>query len=160
MIGLGCDGTNTNIGERAGIKALIKEDMPWIVVFWCLAHRLELSLKDALSSTHFKAIDELLLQVYYVYEKFPKKCHKLEEIVTELKNCLEPDDMPSKGGSRPLQASGTRFVAHKVAALGRLVDRFGAYISHLTALVEEPGVRSTHKQKLKGYIKKWGNSRF
>ena len=39
--------------------------------------------------------------------------------------------------------------------MGRLVDRFGAYISHLTALVEDPGVRSTHKQKLKGYIKKW-----
>ena len=22
--------------------------IPWIVIFWCLAHRLELSLKDAL----------------------------------------------------------------------------------------------------------------
>ena len=90
-----------------------------------------------------------------MYENSPKKCQELEDIVTELKSCLEPDDMPTKGGSRPLRASGTRFVAHKVAALGRLVDRFGAYISHLTALVEDPGVRSTHKQKLKGYIKKW-----
>ena len=44
-----------------------------MVVFWCLAHRLELSIKDALCSTHFKAIDELLLQVYYVYENSPKK---------------------------------------------------------------------------------------
>ena len=72
MIGLGCDGTNTNTGERAGVKALVKEDMPWIVVFWCLAHRLELLIKDTLCSTHFKAIDEFLLQVYYVYENSPK----------------------------------------------------------------------------------------
>ena len=60
---------------------------------------------------------------YIMYMKnLHKKYHQLEEIVTELKNCLEPEDMPSKGGSRPLRASGTRFVAHKVAALGRLVD--------------------------------------
>lgn len=47
LIGFGCDGTNANIGKHSGLKAHLKEAVPWVVVFWCLAHRLELSLKDA-----------------------------------------------------------------------------------------------------------------
>jgi len=38
-------------------------------VSWCLAHRLELSVKDALKDTFFKEIDELLLQVYSMRTK-------------------------------------------------------------------------------------------
>ena len=37
-----------------------------------LAHRLELSVKNALKGTFFKEIDGLLLEVYYEYEKSPK----------------------------------------------------------------------------------------
>lgn len=53
LVGFGCDGTNANIRERGGLKGHLKEAVPWVVVFWCLAHRLELSLKDALKSMHF-----------------------------------------------------------------------------------------------------------
>ena len=45
--------------------------MPWIVVFWCMAHRLELAI-DALKSGLLSQIDELLLRIYYLYEKAPK----------------------------------------------------------------------------------------
>ena len=84
MIRLGCDGTNANIGSGGGLKSYLQEDIPWVIVTWCLAHRLELSIKDALKDTFFKEIDELLLQVYYVYERSPKKCHELKEIVDNL----------------------------------------------------------------------------
>ena len=62
--------------------------------------------------------------------------------------------MPSKGGTRPLCACGTRFVVHKVAALERMIDRFGAYISHLTAMTEDASVKPADKAKMKGYVKK------
>ena len=39
-----------------------------------MAHRPELLLKDALKSTYFATVNELLLQVYFLYEKSPKKC--------------------------------------------------------------------------------------
>lgn len=56
LIGLGCDGTNVNIGAR-GLRGFLEEAVPWIIVFWCLAHRMahhiELSLKDALATTFF-----------------------------------------------------------------------------------------------------------
>ena len=158
LIGFGCDGTNANMADR-GLKGMLKKAVPWVIVFWCLGHRLELSLKDALKATFFASIDELLLQVYFLYEKAPKKCRELELVVDELKACLEPTEIPSKGGSRPLRACGTRFVAHKVAALGRLVDRFGVYLCHVAAMTEDRSIRSIDRQKLKGYLLKWRDAK-
>ena len=160
MIGLGCDGASSNLGSGCGLKGNIQKDIPWIIVSWCLAHRLELSIKDALNASFFKRIDELLLQIYYVYENSPKKCVELKEIVEDLKQCMEDTEMPTKGGVRPLRACGTRFIAHKVSALTRLVDRFGAYLSHLIALSEDRSLKSVDRQKLKGYVLRWQKSKF
>ena len=43
---------------------------------WCMAHRLELAVPDALKATvtAFDTVDDLLLKLYYLYEKYPKKC--------------------------------------------------------------------------------------
>ena len=81
------------------------------------------------------------------YEKSPKKCHELDDVVLELKHCLEPSEIPKEGGNRPLRACGTLFITHKVLALGRLIDRFGSYISHLSSLTEDSTVRGVDKQK-------------
>lgn len=87
------------MGTTGGLKGLLTETMPWIVVFWCLAHRLELALKDALKSTLFVQVDELLLRLYYLYEKSPKKCVELDEVISELKQCLEPTDLLTEGAT-------------------------------------------------------------
>ena len=91
-----------------------------MVGFWCLVHCLELSLKDALSSTYFTEMDELLLQVYYICEKSPKKCKVLKKIVFELKQCL---DVKGKRNMSTYNDCGTRFFAHKATALSSLIDR-------------------------------------
>ena len=83
---------------------------------WCPAHRLELALKDALKGTFFSTIDEMLMRMYYLYERSAKKCHDLDEVVASLKLCLEPTELPQHGGNRPLHACGTRFISHKVTA--------------------------------------------
>ena len=158
LIGFGCDGASVNIGA-GGLRGSLEKSVPWVVVFWCLAHRLELSLKDALKDTFFCSIDEMLLQVYYLYEKSPKKCRELNDVVAELKTCFESSVVPDEGGNRPLRACGTRFVSHKVAALGRLVNRYGAYVNHLTALTEDSTVKACDKQKLKGYVRRWRHSK-
>ena len=53
LIGFGCDGANVNMGNN-GVKGLIQSDRPWVVIIWCLAHRLELATRDALS--HQKSV--------------------------------------------------------------------------------------------------------
>ena len=157
MIGFGCDGASANMAE-GGLNGLLKNEFPWIFVFWCLGHRLELSVKDALKSTFFSTIDDLLLRLHFIYEKSPKKCRVLKDIMEELKACLEPSEMSSKGGSRPLRACGTRFVSHKVAALERVIERFGAYLAHLITMTEDSSMQPADRQKMKGYILKWQNS--
>ena len=96
-----------------------------------------------------------------MYEKSPKKCRELDSVIEELGNCLDVAEFSARGGSRPLRASGTRFVAHKVAALGRFIDKYGAYLNHLTTLVGDSSQRlhSLDRQKLKGYVKKWRDSK-
>ena len=118
-----------------------------------------MALKDALKATFFATIDELLLHVYYIYHKSPKKCRELLEVVDELKACLDPSEMPHQGGSRPLRACGTRFIAHKTAAFGRLINRFSAYLSHLVVLTEDASIKSVDRQKIKGYTQKWQDSK-
>ena len=62
MIGFGCDGASANMSD-GDLKGLLKREMPWIVVSWCLAHRLELSVKDVFKPTFSSTIDELLLRM-------------------------------------------------------------------------------------------------
>ena len=63
--------------------------------------------------------------------------------------------MPSSRGNRPLCASGTRFITHKVGALSCIIDRFGAYLSHLQTLITDSATKCADKAKLTGYIRKW-----
>ena len=44
VIGFGCDGISANIAA-GGLRGHLEESMPWIVVFRCLSHHLELALK-------------------------------------------------------------------------------------------------------------------
>jgi hypothetical protein len=62
LVGFGIDGASVNMAA-GGLRGYLEADIPWIVVFWCLAHRLELSLKDALKSTFFSKIDEMLMHL-------------------------------------------------------------------------------------------------
>jgi hypothetical protein len=54
----------------------IKKD----IYVWCVAHRLELAVKDALTGTIFDDLDDVLLRLYYLYENSPKKLRQLREL--------------------------------------------------------------------------------
>ena len=49
LIGIGTDGMSAN----GGLKGLVEKQVPWLHWSWCLAHRLELSVNDALIERHF-----------------------------------------------------------------------------------------------------------
>ena len=67
---VGTNGVVANIAS-AGLQGLVRKELDWIFFMWCLV---ELSVKDVLEGTHFDLIDEMLLHLYYLYEKSPKKC--------------------------------------------------------------------------------------
>ena len=57
----------------------------------------------------FSFLQEMLLRLYYVYEKSRKKSRELATLVDDLKELL---DFP-KGGDHPIQCQGTRWITHK-----------------------------------------------
>ena len=52
LVGIGTDGASVNIADQ-GLKGLVEREIPWVYWSWCLAHRLELAIKDALKGTLF-----------------------------------------------------------------------------------------------------------
>lgn len=155
LIGCGTDGASVNVAEQNGMKGKLQAALPWLHWAWCYAHRLELACNDAFSSHLFHDIDEMLLRLYFLYEKSPKKCRDLSDLVGDLKEVYE---LP-EGGNIPVRASGSRWITHKRKALQRLVDRYGAYLNHLAALTEDKSIKSTDRQRLKGYLLKWRQAR-
>lgn len=151
LVGGGTDGASVNVGEHNGLKAQMQQALPWLFWSWCYAHRLELACKSAFSSSLFTDITDMLLRLFYIYEKSPKKSHELANIVDDLRCIFE---FPS-GGNLPVRSHGTRWITHKRKALLRVLDRYGAYIHHLCTLTEDPSIKPDDRQRLKGYLNRW-----
>ena len=65
LIGIRTDDASANVAT-AGLKGLVEKEISWIFWMWCLAHRLELALKDALKHTAFDLIDNMLIRLIYM----------------------------------------------------------------------------------------------
>ena len=157
LVGIATDGAAANVAGN-GLKGLVERELEWIFWMWCLAHRLELALKDALRGTSFDLLDEMLLRLYYLYEKSPKKCSELECIVTDLKGAFHLNDEGS--GVRSIRACGTRWVFHKLSAMKRVLSKYGAYTAHLASLSEDSSVKPADRAKFKGYLGKWVDAKY
>ncbi len=104
LVGCGTDGAAVNVSDQNGMRGKLHASLPWWFWAWYYAHRLELASKDAFSShLFFKDIDELLLRLYYLYEKSPQRCRELSDLMDDLKEVYK---LPEEGGSRPLRAHG------------------------------------------------------
>ena len=61
------------------------------------------------------------------------------------------------GGNLPVRSQGSRWISHKRNALQRVINRYGAYLNHLTTLIEDKGIRNIDRQKLKSYLQPYLN---
>ena len=52
-IGAGADGASVNFGVHRGMMAQLRNEMPWLVAVHCVAHRLELAVKDSFKNSFF-----------------------------------------------------------------------------------------------------------
>ena len=104
----------------------------------------------------FDSIDEMLLRLYYIYEKSSKKCRELQEVIADLGEFVSFTDK----GVKPVRASGSRWISHKLSAMRWIISKYGAYTMHLVALSQDRSVRSTDRAKLQGYCKQWVDSKY
>lgn len=105
LIGASPDGASVNVAEHNGVRGHMQRALPWLIWSWCFSHRLELACKDSFVSATFLAVQEMLLRLYYLYEKSPKKSIELTTIVEELKGVFE---LGKGAGYLPIRCQGTR----------------------------------------------------
>ena len=86
VVGFCSDGVSVNYGKKEGIKTLHQKSNERLVFGWCVAHRFELSLKDSLKATSLTYVDDMILYLYYLYKKSPKKLRQLKELVSLYEN--------------------------------------------------------------------------
>ena len=107
-----------------------------------------------------------MLRLYFLYEKSPKKCRVLSDLVDDHTGVYKL----SEGDNIPVRASGSRWITHKRKALLQVVDQYGAYLNHWAALngaylnhwaalTEDKSIKSTYRQHLKEYLLKWRQAR-
>ena len=123
MAAFGADGASVNLGKKAGIAALLKKDIPYLVDFHCLPHRLELALLELQSS--YKSVEvvyNILHLIWKSYHYSPKSVRALKSIADELEiNIL-----------KPMQVKGTRWLPHVSRALK-------VFVSHKSGTESESG---------------------
>ena len=148
IIYLSADGASVNSGKDSGLIAKLQEENPWILFVWCFSHRLELALKDALGEFS-KPVDESLMHLYYLYQKSSKKLRELKQLFKDIKGEFEMFGE----GVKPVKSTGTRWIDHRIRAMGRVIDKFGLYTRHLNSFISREKNSKT-KATVKGKLEK------
>ena len=73
------------LGEKSGVYALLKHEIPHIIKAHCTAHRLELSFADTLSAVPIlQEAKEMLQGLWKQYHYSPKAVRELKEIAESM----------------------------------------------------------------------------
>ena len=77
-VGFNVDGVAVNVRLNGGVGTLLKEKFPWLHVFHCFSHRLELAVKDAFKNEAFVKIDDMLSVLCKLYQYSSKRYRELK----------------------------------------------------------------------------------
>ncbi|KAI4830086.1 hypothetical protein KUCAC02_001739 [Chaenocephalus aceratus] len=142
------DGASVHFGKTTGVLTrLQQQSAPWMIKVHCIAHRLELCLKDAFKETYFTQIDDLLTRLYSLYRRSAKKWRELKDLGEALEEHV----------LKPRRAQGTRWINHRRKALVALAANYRSLSVHLLQGADEPG---QDKVKLKAYWRQLTSSKF
>ena len=71
-----------------GLGKIVKDSASWLELVHCFNHRIELASKDAFDTLPFGDIDNMLMKIYYLYEKSPKRYRELKELPEAYENSI------------------------------------------------------------------------
>ena len=122
LVSIATDGASVMTGKFNGVCKKVQDGRDFIVPVHCLAHRLELSIKDAFKSAviHMK-LETLLKPLYKFY-------HKSAVNRSGLKQHFRKLDLTCKV---PRRIGGTRWVTHTKNAVDTMIEGQQAIVNHL-----------------------------
>ena len=126
LVALSCDGASVNTGNKGGVGALLKNQQPDIIVIHCMAHRLELSLKDVLKKIplYQKVVGTLLKGLFYFYHNSALNMAMLRNAYKALKQDGEKLLIPTR-------TDGTRWVGHQLLAVKNVLTSYKFIVGHM-----------------------------
>ena len=143
------DGASVNTGIHNGLGAKMKAHAEWLTIIHCFNHNLELAVKDCFDKTFFKEIDNMLLKLFYLYRKSPKRLRELKKF----------EEIYDESIPKPYKSYGTRWIAHKIKAMEIVLNNYGVYIQHLESLAQTDS-QALKRAEIQGEVKKWKNAKF
>ena len=149
LASLNIDGAAINTGIHSGLGVKVKESAPWISLVHCFNHRLELAVKDTLNKTFFKDIDTMLLKLYYLYSKSPKRFRELNSF----------SEMYENTTPKPYKSYGTRWIYHKFTSMKIVLRNYGVFMQHVESLAQTDS-QPLKRAELESYAKKWMNAKY
>ena len=67
------------------------------------------------------------MHLFYLYKKLSKKHQELKNFYQLLESQFEM----YSAGVQPLKTKGTRWIDHKITAMGPVIEKFNLYMQHL-----------------------------
>ena len=126
LVSMCVDGAAVNLGVRRGLATILREEVPWLIAIHCLNHRLELAAKNAFSKTYMEDVSQMLMDMYYVYEKSCKRLRELKELANAMEEAV-----------RKPEKAGTRWLQHKSRALRSLIIGYSVIYHHSESMASE-----------------------
>ena len=126
LVCLACDGASVMTGCRGGVGALLRHDAPCMITLHCMAHRLELALKDVAKKVKlYETVNSILISLYYFYHNSPLNHGMLKRSYQAFKE--------EKDGQLliPARAGGTRWISHQIRAINSILKSYKYIVAHL-----------------------------
>ncbi|XP_065650416.1 E3 SUMO-protein ligase KIAA1586-like [Hydra vulgaris] len=145
LVSVACDGTAVMLGCKSGVFKLITEKFPFVIVWHCANHRLELSVGDTIrvisSINRFKSF---LDKLYVVYHASPKNSR-------ELRSCAELLNIQLLKIGRILN---TRWVSSSFRSVFAVWENYEALVKHFEEAMVDPTRDKNEKSTCAGLKKK------
>ena len=89
MVGFGADGVSVMMGHKGGVAALLKAVVPHLIDIHCVAHRLQLSVLDAIRDhPYISEFESGLKKLFSFYSKSPNHLGQLQEVASLLEDTV------------------------------------------------------------------------
>jgi hypothetical protein len=145
LVSVACDGAAVMLGSPGGVKKLLKEKFPSIIVRHCANHRPELAVHDAVKTVsginRFKSFSDKL---YVLYHASPKISRELQAFANSL-------EMRLLNIGRILSTRWIPFSFHSVSAVWQ---DYEALVRHFTNAKDDCSRDKKDRSMYEGLLKK------
>ena len=151
FVSLACDGAAVMMGCKSGVKKLLSDKFPSVIIWHCANHRLELSVGDVVKEisgiNRFKSFIDKLYVIYHASPKNSRELHLHAEL-------LEVELL--KIG----RILGTRWVSSSFRSVLAVWKNFEALVHHFDDAMHDPTRDKNEKCTYDGLKKKITSTEF